>query len=86
MKETIDQESLYLLLPIKVGYLAGMLSRDQNTTLPDAIRTIYSSGTYKRLEREESKDWTLGPATLYYDLKHELNQQHSAGASENPES
>lgn len=72
MKETIDQNSLYLLLPIKVSHLAGMLSQEQNISLLDAIKTIYSSNTYKRLEREESKDWTLGPATLYYDLKKEL--------------
>lgn len=72
MKETIDQESLYLLLPIKVSHVARMLSQDKNISLLDAIRTIYASDTYKRLEREESKYWTLGPATLYHDLRQEL--------------
>lgn len=72
MKETIDQDSLYMLLPFKVGYLASWLSKDQDISLLDAIRRVYSSNTYKRLEREETKAWTLGPTTLYYDLKQEF--------------
>lgn len=74
MKEKIDQGDLYMILPIKVSYLADRVSQDQGISLMDAIRKIYSSDTYKRLEREQSKAWTLGPATLYYDLKQEFNK------------
>ncbi len=69
--DTITQDNLYLLLPFKISYMAVMLKEDRNISLIEAIRQIYSSETYKRLEREESKAWNLGPATLYYDLTHE---------------
>ena len=69
--DTITQDNLYLLLPFKISYRAVMLKEDRNISLIEAIRQIYSSETYKRLEREESKAWNLGPATLYYDLTHE---------------
>lgn len=75
MTDKIDQSNLYLLLPIKVSFLAGWMSMDENISPADAIRKIYSSRTYKRLEREESKDWTLGPTTLYHDLKQEFARQ-----------
>lgn len=75
MKEKIDQSDLYMILPIKVSYLADMVSQDQGIGVVDAIKKIYSSDTYKRLEREQSKAWTLGPTTLYYDLKQEFNKQ-----------
>lgn len=69
--DTITHDNLYLLLPFKISYMAVMLKEDRNISLIEAIRQIYSSETYKRLEREESKAWNLGPATLYYDLTHE---------------
>lgn len=75
MKEKIDQSDLYMILPIKVSYLADKVSQDLGIGLVEAIRKIYSSDTYKRLEREQSKAWTLGPTTLYYDLKQEFNKE-----------
>lgn len=74
MNESITQDNLYLLLPFKVSYMADMLKEDKNISLVDAIKQIYSSATYKRLEREESKAWNLGPATLYYDFTHEQSK------------
>lgn len=71
MLEEITQENLYLILPLKISILADMLMEDENIGVVEAIRRIYSSATYKRLERESSKAWTLGPTTLYYDLTHE---------------
>lgn len=35
-----------------------------NTTVLDAIQSIYRSNTYKELEREETKLWHLGPVAL----------------------
>lgn len=71
MNDTITQDNLYLLLPFKISYMADMLKDDKNISLIDAIKQIYSSATYKQLEREESKVWNLGPTTLYYDLTRE---------------
>ena len=51
--------------------MAEMLNEDCGVGLIEAVKKIYSSATYQRLEREESKAWNLGPATLYYDLMHE---------------
>ena len=72
---TINQSNLYMLLPIKVCYLAYMLQEDQSISLVDAIKQVYSSSVYKNMEQEESKVWCLGPTTLYYDLKQELNKR-----------
>lgn len=71
MIDKVTQENLYMLLPIKISYLADMLIEDRHIGMVEAIKLIYSSATYKQLEREESKAWTLGPTTLYYDLTHE---------------
>lgn len=68
MNDNITQDNLHLLLPFKISYMADMLNEDRGISLIEAIKQIYSSATYKQLEREESKAWTLGPATLYYDF------------------
>lgn len=73
MLEEITQENLYLILPLKISILADMLMEDENIDVVEAIKRISSSATYKRLERESSKAWTLGPTTLCYDLTHETN-------------
>ncbi len=67
----ITQENLYLIIPLKVSVVAGMLQEDSGMDCVEAIKRIYSSKMYRRLEREETKTWTLGPTTLYYDLIHE---------------
>lgn len=71
VNDTVTQDNLHLLLPIKVSYLVEMLCKDFGMSVVDAIKRVYTSATYKRLEREETKAWTLGPTTLYYDLMHE---------------
>ena len=66
MTETkITQENLYLILPYKVGQLAILYAKKSNTTIIEAIQSIYRSNTYKELEREESKLWHLGPVALF---------------------
>lgn len=60
----ISQENLYLILPFKVSQLAMLYAKKFNTTVLDAIKTIYRSNTYKELEREETKLWHLGPVAL----------------------
>lgn len=60
----ITQQYLYLILPYKVGQLAMLYAKKINTTVLDAIQSIYRSNTYKELEREETKLWHLGPVAL----------------------
>lgn len=64
----INQDNLYLLLPSKVAWLTDMLTEDKGISIIEAIRDIYSSGTYRRLEDESTKMWHLGPVDLYEDL------------------
>lgn len=60
----ITQQNLYLILPYKVGQLAMLYAKKFNTSILDAIQSIYRSNTYKDLEREETKLWHLGPVAL----------------------
>lgn len=63
--KAITQENLYLILPYKVGQLVMLMMKKLDMTLLDAIRAIYTSNTYKDLEREETKLWHLGPVALF---------------------
>jgi hypothetical protein len=66
--EEITQSNLYLLLPSKVAWMAELLSEDKNVSIVEAIKMIYSSDMYKRLEYESTKMWHLGPVALYQDM------------------
>ena len=66
--EEITQSNLYLLLPSKVAWMAELLSEDKNVSIVEAIKMIYSSDMYKRLEDVSTKMWHLGPAALYQEL------------------
>ncbi len=70
---TITQENLYLLLPAKIGWLAPWLSEDMGISLTDAINRIYKSKLYKKLAKESTKYWHLGPVDLYNELRTEIN-------------
>ena len=39
----ITQDNLYMLLPLKIGWLASWLSEDKGISLTDAISCIYHS-------------------------------------------
>ena len=64
----ITQDNLYLILPSKVSWLAEMLSKDKGMSIVDAMKEVYSSAMYQRLEDETSKAWHLGPVALYEEL------------------
>ena len=68
MNLEINQSNLYLLLPSKVAWMAEWLSEDKNVSIVEAIKMIYSSDMYKRLEDESTKMWHLGPVALYQEL------------------
>lgn len=72
MNLEVNQNNLYLFLPSKVCWLGDMLANDKDLTLVDAIKEIYSSDLYKKLEQEDTKLWHLGPVALYQDLKDSL--------------
>ena len=64
----VNQSNLYLLLPSKVAWMADMLSEDRNTSVVEAMRMIYSSDVYRKLDDETTKMWHLGPIALYQGL------------------
>lgn len=68
MNRDITQQNLYLLLPGKVNSLSKLIVQNQGISFFDAINLIYKSETYKLLERESTKYWTLGPVALYESL------------------
>lgn len=68
MKLDITQSNLYLLLPSKVAWLTDMMTADMGIGIIDAVKQIYSSETYRKLEDESTKMWHLGPVDLYQDL------------------
>ncbi|MBQ8096278.1 MAG: hypothetical protein IJ243_04240 [Prevotella sp.] len=68
MNLNVSQDNLYLFLPSKVSWMAEMLSEDKGISLVDAIKEIYASSTYQRLEKESTKLWHLGPVPLFEEL------------------
>ena len=69
MNLNVTQDNLYLFLPSKVSWMAEMLSEERNVSIADAIKDIYLSDTYSRLEKETTKLWHLGPVALYEEMK-----------------
>ncbi len=72
MSAKITQENLYLLLPLKIGWLASWLSEDKGISIADAVIRIYRSQLYKKLSTASTQYWHLGPVDLYNELKAEL--------------
>ena len=68
MNLDVTQQNLYLFLPSKICWMAEMLSDEKNISVVEAVKRIYASVTYRRLEQEETKLWHLGPVALYQDL------------------
>lgn len=65
----ICQENVYLLLPNKVAQLANRLI--ENGLANDeasAIRMVYNSLVYSKLEVEKTKYWWFGVNALYEEL------------------
>lgn len=69
----ITQDNLYLLLPSKVSWIAGMLSEDTDASVVEALRRVYNSELYRKLEIEETKLWHEGPVALYEEIFTENN-------------
>ncbi len=69
MNLDITQDNLYLILPSKVSRMAEMLADDNNISIIDAVKQVYASEVYQRLEQESTKQWHLGPVALYQELR-----------------
>ena len=65
MNLRVTQENLYILLPSKVAWIADMMQDDTKTSTVEVLKKIYSSDTYRQLEKESTKLWHLGPIALY---------------------
>ena len=70
MMPEIKQQNLHLLIPVKVSLMADMMVTEGGDII-DAIKTIYASDTYRRLSRESTKMWHLGPVALTEELERE---------------
>lgn len=68
MNLNVTQDNLFLFLPSKISWMAEMLSEDKKISIINAIKEIYASDIYRRLETEETKLWHLGPVALYEEL------------------
>lgn len=68
MNLDITQDNLYLILPSKVSRMAEMLAEDSGRSIVQAVKDIYHSEVYKRLEQESTKRWHLGPVALYQEF------------------
>ena len=68
MNLDITQDNLYLILPSKVSRMAEMLAEDSGKSIVQAVKDIYHSEVYKRLEQESTKEWHLGPVALYQEF------------------
>lgn len=53
--DEINQNNLYLLLPSKISWLATMLAEERNISALSAIKKIYSSKLYKKLQTKVLK-------------------------------
>lgn len=72
MNLTITQENVHLLLPSKLSWMANMLAEDRGISIVEAMKLLYASDVYSRLEQEATKTWHLGPVALYQDFKSEI--------------
>lgn len=68
---TITQDNLYLLIPSKLSWMANMLSEDKGVGIVDAMKALYSSEIYSKLEDESTKAWNFGPVALYEEFQTE---------------
>ena len=72
MNLNITQQNVHLLLPSKLSWMANMLAEDKGISLVEALKLLYSSDVYARLEKETTKAWHLGPVALYEEYLSEV--------------
>ena len=65
----VTQENVHLLIPSKLSWMANMLAEDKGISIVEAMKLLYSSEVYARLEKESTKAWHLGPVALYEEFQ-----------------
>lgn len=75
MNLKVTQQNLYLFLPSKISWMVDMLMEDEGISMVEAIKRIYQSETYRKLEIEKTKMWHLGPVALYEDFSARRDRQ-----------
>jgi len=65
----ITDKNLYLLLPGKVAAVVEQYVEDNGVSILDGLRKFYNSSTYRKLEKEQTKLWHLGPVALYQEFQ-----------------
>lgn len=66
----VTQKNVHLLIPSKLSWMANMLAEDRGISIVEAMKMLYSSEVYARLEEESTKAWHLGPVALYEEFLH----------------
>lgn len=66
----VTQKNVHLLIPSKLSWMANMLAEDRGISIVEAMKMVYSSEVYARLEEESTKAWHLGPVALYEEFLH----------------
>lgn len=65
---SVNQANVHLLIPSKISLMACMLVEDRGVSVAEALKLLYSSNIYKKLEDEATKAWHLGPVALYEEF------------------
>lgn len=74
-KETIDQETLHLILPSKIARVVDLLSAETGEDAVSLMQKFYASDTYASLREESSKFWWFSPAELCELYRREIDSK-----------
>lgn len=67
--QKVTQDNLYLILPGKVTQIANrLIEQGLVRDIDSALKIIYSSPVYKKMEKENTKYWWLGLNALYEEI------------------
>lgn len=67
--QRITQDNLYLILPGKVTQIANrLIELGIAQDIDSALKIVYSSSVYKKMENENTKYWWLGLNALYEEI------------------
>ena len=80
LKETIDQETLHLIIPSKIARVVDLLSKEGGEDEVVQMKKFYESKTYAELSDETSKYWWFSPAELC-ELYHRETETEMEGTS-----
>jgi len=68
----VEQDKFAVMMEMLVPQVVALISGRKGVTARDAIKLLYTSALYRRLEEEETKLWRLSAQTLYDLFDEEL--------------